>query len=119
MPDLPIAAANAAVLGILLPDTEYLMSLHTAAPLGTGVDEVVGDGYVRQSIYFSGPVDGVLTSIDQQAFADMPAESAIPYFGLWTVSGTYCGGGELLSSLDVPALGVIGFPVGAITATIS
>ena len=122
MPRLPVAQQNAAVAAAFVPATGYFLTLNTADPGTTGAGEVNGGAYTRQAIAFGAPSAGSEASTSAQSFPNMPAVTAT-HFGINTAGGasggTYMGGGQLASSLTVPAGATVAFAIGAVTAAIS
>lgn len=80
--------------------TAVLLSLHTADPLETGGNEVIGGSYARQGVSFAAPAAGagtarlVAATGAPNASFTMPA-CTITHFGLWASSGGFIGGGAL------------------------
>lgn len=73
------------------------MSLHTAEPGDTGVNEVTNVGtstYARQPCSWSGPLMGVLTLAALVDFTNMPGVT-VTHFGVWTTAGDYIGSGPV------------------------
>ena len=99
---MPIATAQGrenAASGYVAAATH--MSLHTADPGATGVNEVTGGApaYARVALTWSaGTVDGVYTATLASSF-NVPASVTITHVGLWTAAT----GGTFLDKAAVTA----------------
>lgn len=123
MPLLPNAAENTMIQSQFTPTTTYYLSLHSASPGQTGLNELSGGSYARQAITFGAAVAGVMASTSLQTFPTLPAvPGGIFFFGIWSASsgGTYEGGGAVTGAGGpVGAGSTITFAIGQITAGIS
>jgi hypothetical protein len=115
------SGGEAAVLTPLT--TSAYISLHTADPTDTGVNEVAGGSYARQ-----GPVSFTSTGNNPTVAANstaiiFPVASAgwgtIAYFGLWSAAsgGTFRGSAALSSSRAVNSGDQVQFAGSALTLT--
>lgn len=124
---LPNTQASAGINGILafnggtapVAGTSFYLGLNTTSPGQTGANEVTGGSYARQTLTFAAAASGVATSSDAQNFTSMPS-TTIDYFSIWSAaaSGTYGLGGQLTSSLTVPAGATVAFATGAVTVEV-
>lgn len=105
--------------------TNIYMSLHSADPGETGVNELTGNGYARTECTSSFPANsggGSLANdvaITTAAATDSDWTEAT-HFGIWTAStsGTFIGGGQLSASKTVQVGDTATFAVGALTITL-
>lgn len=124
---LPNTQASAGINGILafnggtapVASASFYLGLNTTSPGQTGANEVTGGSYARQALTFGAAASGVATSSDAQNFTSMPS-TTIDYFSIWSAatSGTYGLGGQLTSSLTVPAGATVAFATGAVTVEV-
>ena len=72
------------------------VSLHTADPGTTGVGEVTGGSYARQSVTWNVAVGGNLDSSNTPEF-DVPGGTTVTHFAAWSAltAGVYYGGSAL------------------------
>lgn len=75
------------------------VSIHTATPGTTGINEVTGGTYAKQTVTWNASAIGNLDSSNQPVF-DIPAGTTITHFGIWNAAGTVFYGGELLSASE-------------------
>jgi hypothetical protein len=116
---LPASQANAAIGAMITASTTYYESLHTTTCSNTGSAEVSGGSYGRQTIQVGAASSGVMTSTTAQNFTNMPS-ATVDYFGFWTLvtAGTFLLGGQLASSLTVPAGATVAVAIGGITLSV-
>jgi hypothetical protein len=123
MARLPAAQENAGLNAMFVPATTYYLALFTTDPGTTGASgEVTGGSYARQALAFGSASSGSQASTNAQTFTNMPAESSIPYFGIFsTVSGgTYLGGGTTSGLSGAISSGsTVTFAIGAVTTSLS
>lgn len=85
------------------------MSLHTADPADTGVNEITGGTpvYARKPITWGAASGGGAVSITNSPVFDIPSGITPTHFGLWTAAtgGTYRGGGPLAAPETFTAQG--------------
>lgn len=120
MARLPAAQENTGIAAMFVPATGYFLALNTADPVTTGTAEVTGGSYARQAIAFGTASAGSEASTSAQNFTGMPS-TTVDWFSLWSLvsAGTYLGGGQLGSSLTVPAAATVAFAIGAVTVALS
>lgn len=76
------------------PPAAVYMSLHTADPGLTGLNEVTGGSYARQAITFGAAASKSITSSNTVDFTGMPA-ATVTHLGIWdaaTAGNFYVGG---------------------------
>lgn len=125
---LPDTQASAGINGILafnggtapVAGSSFYLGLNTTSPGQTGANEVSGGSYERQTLEFGAASAGTATSTDAQNFTGMPS-TTVDYFSIWSASssGTYGLGGQLTSSLTVPAGATVAFAIGAVTVSVN
>ncbi|MEU0492557.1 hypothetical protein ABZ249_25300 [Nocardiopsis sp. NPDC006139] len=81
-----------------------MCSLHTAAPDGTGSNELVGTGYARQPVTWGTASNGTVTATTDPEFV-VPGGQWVRWVGLWTSGGAWVGGIELATQVEYPADG--------------
>jgi len=96
------------------------LSAHTGTPGTSGLLEVAGGSYARQSITWSS-ASGGSTSNTGAISVPIPASTTVSYFGSWSAltSGTYYIGGALTSSQTFSTAGTLSFAIGAVTLSAS
>lgn len=75
------------------------VSLHTADPGTTGLNEVAGGAYADQAITWNAAAAGSLDSSNTPVF-DVPAATTITHFGIWNTGKTVFYGGAALSASE-------------------
>jgi hypothetical protein len=88
-----------AQLDLLDEDGAYparYLSLHTDDPGDTGANEVAGGSYARQAITWQ-PASSGAKSINEAPVFQVPSDTTIKFFGLWSASsgGSWRGGDPL------------------------
>lgn len=75
-----------------LASAAVYVSLHTGDPGATGLLEVTGGSYARQSITWNAAAAGNLDSSNQPVF-NVPASTTVTHVGLWSAItlGTFYG----------------------------
>lgn len=98
-------AARNLMLDALAQVAAYV-SLHTSDPGAAGANEVEGGSYARQPITWNPAASGNLDDDNQPEF-DIPPNTTISHFGLWSAEegGTYYGSGALSASESYGASG--------------
>jgi len=71
-------------------------SLHTADPGTNGANEVAGGSYARQSVTWSAPSAGTVSSSNSQVFP-VPASTTVSFVGYWD----HVSAGNFYGSRDV------------------
>ena len=79
-----------------------LLSLHSADPGLTGAGELSGGGYARQAVTFGPEADGVVKTVAEVEFSDLPA-STIGWVGVWAAAGGFLFGASLGQAKTVGA----------------
>lgn len=115
---LAVAGRNDAANGIA--GGIAFMSLHTGDPGPNGINEVAGGtpAYARKAVAWGAASNGVVAITNQPVF-DVPGQTTIGYFGLWTAAtgGTYKGGGALSATETFGAQGTYTVTSATITVT--
>jgi hypothetical protein len=75
------------------------VSAHTADPGESGINEVSGGSYTRESISFSGSSGGNLDSSSQPQISIPGDPTTVTHIGFWTASS----GGTLLGYKAIPS----------------
>ena len=107
-----------------LTTTAYV-SLHTADPTDTGLNEVVGGGYGRVGpVTYSNAGANPTVASNSAIVTYQPATQpwgTITHFGLWdaAVAGNFRGSGALQTSKPVNAGDTARFVAGALTITVN
>jgi len=101
MPDVAPVQLDAAQQAILVPGTQYWLSVHSADPGGNGANEGP-DG--RQPIHFGASNAGSQASTDAQTWPTVVGGVTYADFGIWTAAsgGNYLRGGQLAISVVPP-----------------
>lgn len=92
-------ALNSTALDAMLDHLDTLVthvSAHTADPGATGLNEVSGGSYARQSLTFAAAASGNLDSSNQPVIP-VPAGTTITHLGLWSALS----GGTFYGSVDI------------------
>src|SRR3954462_10178945 len=68
------------------------LSIHSASPGSTGINELAGGGYARQAVTWTAAATGLVHSVAQVSFS-VPAGSTAAYVGFWSAltAGTFYG----------------------------
>lgn len=102
---MPISAAGKNLMLDALGASAVYVSLHTADPGATGVNEVTGGApaYARKAITWSGASSGSKSASNQPVF-DVPACS-ISYVGYWSAitGGTFYGSSTITTEVYAAA----------------
>jgi len=102
-----------------MPSGAYV-SLHTADPGETGVNEVVGGSYGRQGdTAFDVAASGATSNTADITFTSMPA-CTVTHVGIWEVAsaGTFIAGGIMAPNKPVGAGGTLIIPAGDLDVTL-
>jgi hypothetical protein len=92
---------NAAVNGIAAAADR--ISAHTGDPGSTGINEVTGGSYARQTTTWGAASGGA--RVGSQVTIPIPAATNVTYWGLWSSGGTFHGGFALADNEDFGAGG--------------
>lgn len=115
---LSVSGRNDAANGIAGGIT--YMSLHTADPGANGINEVLGGApaYIRKAVTWGAAANGQVGITNQPVF-DVPGQTTIGYFGLWTAAtnGQFKGGGALSATETFGAQGT--YTVTSATVTVN
>jgi hypothetical protein len=82
------SALNDAINGIAAAADR--ISAHTADPGSTGLNEVAGGSYARQTTTWGTASDG--DRLGSQVAIPIPAATSVTHWGLWSSGGTFKGG---------------------------
>lgn len=97
--------------GTTAPTTHWI-SIHSADPLGTGVNETTTTYATGRASYVpanytspSGTISRVISNTANISFGASIASGTAPYFGVWTdeIGGSFIGGGIIRTNLGVPS----------------
>ncbi len=102
------------------------VSLHSGDPGETGVAEVYGNGYIRQSGQFSAAAGGATANTNLLSYTNMPAVTGafqVGYVGVWDASGAgagnFVGGGSLVTPKTVNSGDTFQIAIGDLDVTLS
>ena len=95
---MPLNATALNIAANAVSGVAGFVSLHTADPTATGLNEVTGGApaYARQAITWTGAAAGNADSSNQPVF-DVPAGTTITHVGFWSAStaGTFYGSADI------------------------
>lgn len=99
--------------------TAAYISLHTADPGETGINEVTGGSYARQSASFNVAASGATANSGVVDFISMPAVT-VTHIGLWDAAtgGNFLWGGALAASKTTNSGDTFRIPAGDIDISI-
>lgn len=97
--------SDAGVDDALAGESDTWISLHTASPGTTGVNEVAGGSYARVATAWSAASGS--SRAGSAVTLNVPASTTITHFGIWSASsgGTYKRGGPLSAQETFTAAG--------------
>lgn len=117
-----MSLASTAAEGVCLTALQVynFQSLHSATPGTTGLSEISGAGYARQSESWASPSSGSMSN-SASITQTVPASTTVVGVGHYTAStsGTYGTGALLGSSVTFSTSGTLTFAIGADTISIS
>ena len=97
------------------------VSLHTASPSTTGVNEVAGGTYARVAVTWNSPSGGAVTNSNSLTI-NVPASTTVTHVGIWSAltTGTYYIGAALSPNVTTGgSAGTATIAIGALSISAS